>query len=69
MLATIRTADFADWKKKKEDREIRPNTIKKYLILLSHIFNVARMDWKMESLRSPIENMRWPKTSIRKHVC
>jgi integrase len=51
------------WILEEEKRKIGPNTINKHLILLSHLFNVARSEWGMESLRNPIENLRRPKTT------
>jgi integrase len=59
-LASIQSKDLADYR---DDRlkEVGPKTVTLHLGMLSHLFNVARMDWGMESLRNPVESMRKPK--------
>ena len=37
------------------------NTIRLHLALLSHLFNVARTEWGMESISNPVEVVRKPK--------
>jgi len=58
-LATIRSADIAklrdDWLK-----DYKPATVLRRLAVLSHVFNVARKEWGMESLSNPVELVRKP---------
>jgi len=58
-LASIRSADVArlrdDWLK-----EYKPATVLRRLAVLSHVFNIARKEWGMESLSNPIELVRKP---------
>jgi len=58
-LATIRSADIAklrdEWLK-----EYKPATVLRRLAVLSHVFNIARKEWGMESLSNPIELVRKP---------
>lgn len=58
-LATIRSADVAkvrdDWLK-----EYKPATVLRRLAVLSHVFNIARKEWGMESLSNPVELVRKP---------
>jgi integrase len=58
-LATIRSADIAKlrdgWLK-----DYKPATVLRRLAVLSHIFNIARKEWGMESLSNPVELVRKP---------
>lgn len=58
-LAAIRSADVAKlrdvWLK-----DYKPATVLRRLALLSHVFNVARKEWGMESLLNPVELVRKP---------
>ncbi|WP_250532737.1 site-specific integrase [Caballeronia sp. AZ10_KS36] len=58
-LATIRSADVAklrdEWLK-----EYKPATVLRRLAVLSHVFNIARKEWGMDSLSNPIELIRKP---------
>ncbi|WP_028232679.1 site-specific integrase [Paraburkholderia mimosarum] len=58
-LSTIRSADVAKlrdvWLK-----EYKPATVLRRLAVLSHVFNVARKEWGMESLSNPVELVRKP---------
>ncbi|SCZ31982.1 MULTISPECIES: site-specific integrase [Burkholderia] len=58
-LATIRSADIArlrdEWLK-----DYKPATVLRRLAVLSHVFNVARKEWGMESLSNPVELVRKP---------
>lgn len=61
-LAAIRSADVArlrdDWLK-----EYKPATVLRRLAVLSHVFNIARKEWGMESLSNPVELVRKPQTN------
>jgi integrase len=58
-LATIRSADVAKlrdgWLK-----DYKPATVLRRLAVLSHVFNIARKEWGMESLSNPVELVRKP---------
>lgn len=58
-LATIRSADIArlrdEWLK-----DYKPATALRRLAVLSHVFNIARKEWGMESLSNPVELVRKP---------
>ncbi|WP_028227371.1 site-specific integrase [Paraburkholderia ferrariae] len=58
-LAMIRSADIAklrdEWLK-----GYKPATVLRRLAVLSHVFNIARKEWGMESLSNPVELVRKP---------
>ncbi|MGF6983428.1 integrase [Paraburkholderia atlantica] len=58
-LAAIRSADVAklrdEWLK-----DYKPATVLRRLAVLSHVFNIARKEWGMESLSNPVELVRKP---------
>ncbi|KAK48593.1 recombinase, partial [Caballeronia jiangsuensis] len=58
-LASIRSADVAklrdEWLK-----DYKPATVLRRLSVLSHVFNIARKEWGMDSLSNPIELIRKP---------
>lgn len=58
-MAGVRSADIAklrdEWLK---DR--KPATVLRRLAVLSHVFNIARKEWGMESLSNPVELVRKP---------
>ncbi|KVL55386.1 site-specific integrase [Burkholderia territorii] len=58
-LATIRSADIAklrdEWLK-----NYKPATVLRRLAVLSHVFNIARKEWGMESLSNPVELVQKP---------
>ena len=51
-MASIRGKDISA---AAADRTVRANTVRIRLALLSHLFNVARTAWGMESLSNPVE--------------
>ena len=58
-MASIRSADVA----KLRDEWLKiyaPATVLRRLALLSHVFNVSRKEWGMESLLNPVEAIRKP---------
>jgi len=61
-LASIRSADVAklrdEWLK-----DYKPATVLRRLAVLSHVFNVARKEWGMESLTNPVELVRKPQAN------
>ena len=59
-LATIRSLDVAKWR---DDRlkSVSAATVCRELVVLGHLFTVARKDWGMESLVNPVEGTTKPK--------
>lgn len=59
-LASIRGTDIAKYRDERlENRS--PITVNNELILLSHLYTVARKEWGMEGLRNPVTDIRKPK--------
>lgn len=58
-VASVRGADVAklrdDWIK-----TLKPATVLRRLAVLSHVLNIARKEWGMESLSNPVEFVRKP---------
>lgn len=59
-LASIRGTDVAKYRDKRLKTR-SPITVNNELILLSHLFTVARKEWGMEGLTNPVSNIRKPK--------
>lgn len=59
-MATIRSADIAAWRDKRL-QEVAASTVRRELVLLSHVFSIARREWGMESLQNPVETTSKPK--------
>ena len=62
-MAAIRPKDVTQVIKDMEKEGKAGRTIKLHLSLLSHRFNVSRVDWGMDSLVNPVELVRKPKGS------
>jgi integrase len=60
-MAAIDGQDVAASIKEMEAEGKAPNTIRLHLALLSHLFEVARKEWRMASLTNPVELVRKPK--------
>ncbi|MHB1586802.1 MAG: site-specific integrase [Acidiferrobacteraceae bacterium] len=58
MLAAVRGKDVAAFIREREAEGVGANTIRLDLAVLSHLYNVARTAWGMESLRNPVELVR-----------
>ena len=54
MLASVRGKDVAAFIREREAEGVGANTIRLDLAVLSHLFNVARSAWGMESLTNPV---------------
>jgi integrase len=57
-IASIRSVDLARYRDERLHAGIGANTIRLELALLSHVFEVARKDWGMESLTNPVKSIR-----------
>ncbi len=60
-MAYIKTSDIAKFRDERL-KQVKPNTVKRELIILSHLFNTARREWKMDSLVNPITLISKPKS-------
>lgn len=60
-LASLRSVDFAKYR---DDRLKRcgPDTVKRELVMISHVFNTAIKDWSL-AMSNPVANIRKPKSS------
>ena len=56
-MASLRAVDFANYRDERL-KECSPATVKRELVIISHVFNTARQDWSL-----PVDN---PIASIRK---
>jgi len=60
-MAAIRTKDISDFIKEREGDGVKPNTIRLDLATISRVFEVAAIEWGMESLGNPVKRARKPK--------
>ena len=58
-MAAIRSTDIA---KQRDEwlKDYKPATVLRRLAVLSHVFNIARKEWGMESISNPLELVRKP---------
>lgn len=59
-LASIQGKDLAAWRDAEIRRGSSASTARRKLALFSHLFEIARKEWGMESLINPVENIRLP---------
>jgi len=59
-LATIRSGDMAELRDTWLAAGLKPATVLRRLSLLSHLFNVCRLDWHFESLANPVDAISKP---------
>lgn len=62
-LASIRGADMASYRNQRLEEGLAPATVRRELALISHVFTIARKEWRMESLSNPVELIRQPSVS------
>lgn len=60
-LATVRSADIASYRDERLAHGLSPITVNNELIVINHLFNIARKEWGMEGLLNPVSNIRKPK--------
>jgi integrase len=58
-LASIRTADLAQWRDKARKR-LSASTTNRFLTLISGVYKVAASEWGMEGLPNPVRGLRRP---------
>ncbi|HCL3477229.1 TPA: tyrosine-type recombinase/integrase [Pseudomonas aeruginosa] len=59
-LASIRGADMASYRDQRLAVGLAAATVRRELALISHVFTIARKEWRMESLSNPVELIRQP---------
>lgn len=59
-MASIRSTDLAAYRESRL-QQVSAHTVSNELILLSHLFTVARKEWGMDSLVNPVALIRRPK--------
>lgn len=59
-LASIRGSDMATYRDMRLEEGMAPSTVRRELALISHVFTIARKEWRMESLSNPVELIRQP---------
>lgn len=62
-LSRIRGADMAMYRDSRIDNGASGNTVRLDLALISHLYEVARKDWGLETLSNPVKACRKPKLS------
>jgi len=62
-LASLKGADFAQYRDMRRAAGRAENTIRLELALVQHLFEIARKEWGMESLLNPLKNIRKPSGS------
>ncbi|MDQ9168817.1 site-specific integrase [Oxalobacteraceae bacterium R-40] len=60
-LSQLRGADLAEYRDDRAQEGVGANTIRLELALISHLYEVARKDWGLETLNNPVKVMRKPK--------
>ncbi|MDT8375983.1 MAG: site-specific integrase [Mariprofundaceae bacterium] len=59
-LAHIRSRDIAEYITDRENDNVRNNTIRLELALISHLYTVAASSWGMEGLHNPVKSAQKP---------
>lgn len=65
-LANLRGSEFARYRDERRESGRAENTIRLELALVSHLFEIARKEWGMESLQNPLRNIRKPSGSAER---
>lgn len=64
-LAAIRTHDLAQHRNARLRAGLSPNTVRLELAVLSHVYTIARSEWRMEALSNPVAALVKPGTASR----
>ncbi len=62
-LQELRSANFAQYRDERL-RIVSPDTVRLELALFSHLYEIARREWGLESLVNPIKGIRKPKVPL-----
>jgi hypothetical protein len=58
-LATIQGKDIAEYRDERLG-SVSPATVRRELVILSHLFTVASKEWGMSGLGNPVQSIRLP---------
>jgi integrase len=61
-LKDLDSADFAAWRDERLAEGVAPATIRNYLAIVSHLYNVARREWRIK-LDNPIADVAKPRVN------
>lgn len=59
-LSSIRRSDIATFRNSRIKAGLSSNTIRLDLAVLSHLYEIARLEWGLESLQNPVKAIRLP---------
>lgn len=62
-LSRLRGVDLASYRDTRLNTGISGNTLRLEFALLSHLYEVARKDWGLETLQNPVKALRMPKVA------
>ena len=62
-LAAVRGSDLANYRDAQREAGKADATIRLNLVIISHLFEIARREWSMENLANPCKNITMPKGS------
>lgn len=65
-LSSLKGSDFAKYRDARRDQGRAENTIRLELALMSHLFEIARKEWGLETLANPLKNIRKPSGSLER---
>jgi integrase len=60
-MASLRGVDLSGYRDKRILSGLSPYSVNNELIILSHVFTIARTEWGMVSLQNPVSDIRRPK--------
>jgi integrase len=66
-LANCRGADMAAYRDERLAQGMAAATVRRELALISHVFTIARKEWRMESLDNPVQHIRMPTVDDARH--
>ena len=60
-LSKVRGMDIAEWRDERLAAGRAPTMVRNNLVIISHLYTVARTDWGMTGLSNPVQDIRLPK--------
>jgi integrase len=60
-LISIRGGDMATYRDKRLQDGLSGNSVRLELAVISHLYKIARTEWRMEGLANPVQDIRKPK--------
>lgn len=62
-LSRLTGADFARLRDKWKRDDVKPSTIRRRMAILSHLYTIARKEWRMIGLHNPIGDVALPRVA------